>query len=548
MSKKRLYLAVAGIVCGLLLGALDQTIVGTAMPRVIASLGGMSLYTWVATTYMLTATTSMPIYGKIADIYGHKRIYILGLFIFMLGSALSGMSQSMGQLILFRGIQGLGAGATMPVAMAIIGDLFPPTQRAKLQGVMGGVFGIASVIGPTAGGYITDNLDWRWVFYVNLPLGLVAAAILLIALPALNSKERRSIDYAGAITMVVAIVSMLLSTAWGGRDYAWLSPQILGLLILSGVAWIAFIAIERRATEPILPLWLFRNSVFSVSAIVVFLSGMGMFAGIMFVPLFVQGVIGESATNSGMITTPMMLSVVVGSIVGGQLIARVGRYGLIGTLGMVIVSGGMFLLAGMNVATSGDVVVRNMIVTGFGLGITMPLFMIAVQNSFERRFMGVVTSSVQFFRSIGGTIGITILGSLMTGVFSSELQSRLSAALPPQLAQGLSSGVMGQLANPQSMMTPGGSGGFGQLPAPLAPFKDGIEAAVKGALSLSIQEVFIAGFFVCVLSVIACFFLHTAPSLATSPAQGRMGAPFGEGLAEECADSGQRHPSTAVDG
>lgn len=525
-------LVVAGVMLGMLLSALDQTIVGTAMPRIVASLGGMSLYSWVATAYMLSSTASMPIFGKLSDIYGHRKIYLIGLIVFMLGSILSGLSQTMEQLIIFRGLQGLGAGSMMPVAMAIIADIFPPTERGKLQGLMGGVFGLASVIGPAVGGYLTDNLSWHWIFYVNLPVGILAVVVLLIALPAMRaSEQQRYIDYAGAATLVAAIVPMLLALVWAGNTYPWLSPQILGLLGFSGAAWGAFIVVEHRAQEPILPLSLFRNPIFTVSVIVVFLTGAGMFGTIMFVPLFVQGVIGTSATDSGMIMTPMMLALILGSIVGGQMISRTGRYRLLAIGGSAFIVVGLYLLSGMGVDSTNDVALRNMIVTGFGLGITMPLFLIAVQNAFEPELMGVVSSSVQFFRSIGGTVGMAVFGTLMVNLFSDNIQQRLTSILPPQIAGQLSPSQLGRMVDPQALLAPGGSGGLDQLPPQLAPLSSQIMLAIRTSLAGSLQQVFLVGMFATIVGLMVCFFLREIPLRRT--ARG-----LGSAMAEEArADS-----------
>ncbi|MCL4514194.1 MAG: MFS transporter [Firmicutes bacterium] len=497
MSKKRTMVVIAGIMLGMLLGALDQTIVGTAMPRIIALLGGMNLYAWVFTAYMLTSTTSVPIMGKLSDLYGRKPFYIGGIVVFMLGSALSGAAQTMTQLIIFRGLQGLGAGTMMSNSMAIVGDLFPPAERGKWQGVMGAVFGISSVIGPTLGGFITDNLNWRWVFYVNLPVGLLAVAVLLVALPNIKNTVKRSIDYLGVATLVAAVVPMLLAFVWGGEDYAWTSPVIIGLLAFSAASWAAFVAAERHAEEPILPLTLFKNSIFSVSAAVVFLTGIGMFGAINFIPLFVQGVIGTSATNSGMILTPMMLGMIVSSTLAGQLISRLGRYRAISLVGLAAMGLGMFLLSQMGVHTSNALVVRNMIVLGLGLGVTMPIYVITVQNSVSYDKLGVVTSSIQFFRSIGGTIGVAIMGSFLT----SRLSTNVMASLPAQVKQMVPPDRLNELVNPKIFMNPQATAQMqNQLSGPMAELFRQVMEAVRSALALSLHGIFLAAFVILVLS------------------------------------------------
>jgi len=445
-------LVMIGIGMGMLLAALDQTIIATAMPNVVAHLGGFDLYAWAFTSYMLVSTASVPLYGKLSDLYGRKIFFLAGMIIFMLGSMLSGQAQTMHQLIAFRGLQGLGAGALMPVALAVIGDLFPPGKRGQVQGLMGTVFGISSIVGPTLGGYITDNLSWRWVFYVNLPVGLAAIAVVLLTMPwDRRDHHARSIDYLGAAALVAGVVPLLLGFSQAGSDYAWTSTYILSLFAGSAVMLGVFVFVESRAKEPIIPLDLFRNGIFSVSVLAVFITAMGMFGAIMFIPLFVQAVVGASATNSGYVLTPMMLSLIVGSTLSGQLIQRWGRYRAIGAIGLSVMVLGMFLLSRMGVETTNATVIRNMIVTGLGLGTTMPLYVIAVQNAFPHARLGVVTSSVQFFRSIGGTIGVAVLGSFMNETFARRLSVYLEEAdlrnVPPDVLQGIS--------NPEALLEPG---------------------------------------------------------------------------------------------
>lgn len=545
MSKKRTMVVIAGIMLGMLLGALDQTIVGTAMPKIIALLGGMNLYAWVFTAYMLTSTTSVPIMGKLSDLYGRKPFYIGGIVVFMLGSALSGAAQTMTQLIIFRGLQGLGAGTMMSNSMAIVGDLFPPAERGKWQGVMGAVFGISSVIGPTLGGFITDNLNWRWVFYVNLPVGLLAVAVLLVALPNIKNTVKRSIDYLGVATLVAAVVPMLLAFVWVGEDYAWTSPVIIGLLAFSAASWAAFVAAERRAAEPILPLTLFKNSIFSVSAAVVFLTGIGMFGAINFIPLFVQGVTGASATNSGMILTPMMLSMIVSSTLTGQLISRLGRYRLISLVGLAAMGLGMLLLAGMGVHTSNAVVVRNMIVLGLGLGVTMPIYVITVQNSVSSDKLGVVTSSIQFFRSIGGTIGVAIMGSFLT----SRLSSNMIASLPARIQQMVPPDKLKALANPKMFLNPQATAQMqSQLSGPMAEIFRQVMEAVRSALALSLHEIFLAGFVILLLSLGINLMLKEIPlrrSHRPTPEEAQLGRTNSQAVSPEAINPEAARPEEA---
>ncbi len=348
-SRRDTVLTMIGVLMVMLLASLDQTIVSTAMPRIIADLQGFDRYTWVSTAYLLTSTVMVPIYGKLSDLLGRKPIFLFGVVVFLAGSALSGTAQSMNQLILFRAFQGIGAGALIPIAITIVGDLFTPRERGKWQGLTGGVFGLSAIIGPTLGGWITQNTTWRWIFYVNLPIGIAALLVLIFLMPALRGKATNvSIDYTGAALLVLGTVPLLLGFTFAGSQYDWLSPQIIGLFAGAVVALTAFVfyeaRLERRGGQPIIEPGLFKNSVFSVSTVVTMIFGMGLFGSIFFIPLFVQGVIGGSATNSGLILTPLLLTSVVGSIVSGQLVSRLGKYKWIAILGMLVSVAGTLLL------------------------------------------------------------------------------------------------------------------------------------------------------------------------------------------------------------
>src|ERR1700738_2827722 len=365
-------LTMVGVLMVMLLASLDQTIVSTALPRVIADLQGFDRYTWVSTAYLLTSTVMVPIYGKLSDLFGRKPIFLFGVVIFLIGSALSGASQSMNELIAFRAFQGLGAGALMPIAIAIIGDLFTPRERGKWQGLTGGVWGLSAIIGPTLGGWITQNTSWRWVFYVNLPVGIAALLVLIFLMPTLRGKSQEvSIDYIGAALLVAGTVPLLLGFTWAGSQYDWLSPQIIGLFAWSVLALTAFVIyearLERRRGQPIIEPSLFKNSIFTVSTIVTVVFGMGLFGSIFFIPLFVQGEIGTSATNSGLILTPLMLTSIGGSVVSGQLVSRLGKYKWLAILGMVISVGGTLMLVRLSVTSGNTDVVIAMLVLGLGM-------------------------------------------------------------------------------------------------------------------------------------------------------------------------------------
>lgn len=414
---------IVGLLLGLFFASLDQTIVGTAMPKVVADLQGLDIFTWVTTAYMLSSTTVVPIAGKLADIFGRRIIYVIGILVFMLGSGLSGQANNMTELILSRGLQGLGGGIMMPMAMTIVGDIFPPEKRGKWQGIMGAVFGLSSIVGPTIGGYLVDHVSWRWVFYINLPVGLLAAVTIFMGLQGEKiKKDKVSIDYAGALTLIIGAVSLLLGLSLGGKDYPWGSWQILSLFASALVFIAAFILIERKAEDPILSLHLFENRVFTVVNIVGFLMGFGMFGAIMFLPLYLQGVIGVSATKSGNTMIPMMVALMVTSIIGGRFITKI-RFRTQLTLGMSIMAVGFYMLSTLNVNSTAMSAIIDIIVLGLGMGLVMPTLTIAVQSVFPPSERGVVTAATQFFRSIGSTLGMTILGVVMNHRSAATLQN-----------------------------------------------------------------------------------------------------------------------------
>jgi EmrB/QacA subfamily drug resistance transporter len=524
-SRQRLVLIIIGVLLGMLLASLDQTIVGTALPRIVANLGGLEHYAWVVTAYLLASTVSIPIYGKLSDIYGRRPFFIGGMVIFLIGSALAGTSQDMTQLIIYRGIQGLGAGAMMPIAMAIIGDVFPPAERGKWQGLIVAVFGLSSIVGPTLGGWITDNWGWRWVFYVNMPVGAIAILTAGFVLPKAIRRVQHKIDYIGAITLVAGTVPLLLAFSWAGTQYAWNSWQIIGLFIFAAVMLVIFFWLETRVAEPIISPRLFKNSIFLISAIAMFLVSAGLFGAILYLPLFVQGVLGESATNSGVVLTPLMLGFMFSSLVGGQLLSRTGRYKLLAIGGFAIAAVGMFLLSRMTAITVQGEVVRNMIITGLGIGVMMSLFTIVVQNAFPYRQLGEVTATVTFFRSIGSTIGVAVMGTIMTNTFQSALQSNMPRALtrlvpPDRLAQ---------LQNPQLLLAPDVVAkiqhSFAAFGAQGMTLFNQLIDAIRVSLSTAITNVFFLGFIIMLLGLFAVLFLREIPLRKSNAAQAAEAAP-----------------------
>jgi EmrB/QacA subfamily drug resistance transporter len=403
----------SGLMVTLLLAALDQTIVATALPKVVSDLGGITQYSWVFTAYMLGSTVTVPLYGKLGDVHGRKPLFIVAITIFLLGSALCGLAQNMVQLVVFRAIQGVGAGGLFPLTLAMVGMIVPPRDRGRYQGLIGSVFAAASIIGPLVGGFIVDNFSWRWIFYVNLPVGGVALVVILITMPRRPYKQEHSIDWLGAGVLAAGTTALLLGLVWGGRDYAWGSPQVLGALFASVVLLALFGLIELRVPEPILPFHLLRNQTVASSVACMALVGAAMFGTISFVPLFVQGVIGTSATSSGVVLTPLMLGAVITSFLSGQLVSRTGRYRRNTLFGPIVLGIGMFLLSQKDVHTTNGEAARNMVIAGIGLGSMMQIFVLSVQNSVPRRAMGSATALTQFSRSIGSTLGVTLMGVII---------------------------------------------------------------------------------------------------------------------------------------
>jgi len=403
----------SGLMVTLLLAALDQTIVATALPKVVSELGGITQYTWVFTAYMLGSTVTVPLYGKLGDAHGRKPLFIVAITIFLAGSALCGLAQNMVQLVVFRAIQGVGAGGLFPLTLAMVGMLVPPRDRGRYQGLIGSVFAAASIIGPLVGGFIVDNFSWRWIFYVNLPVGGVAMAVILVTMPKRPYKQEHSIDWLGAGILALGTTSLLLGLVWGGRDYPWGSAQVVGALVAAVVLLAVFGVVERRVPEPIIPFDLLRNQTVASSVACMALVGAAMFGTISFVPLFVQGVIGTSATSSGVVLTPLLLGAVTTSFLSGQLVSRTGRYRPNTLVGPLILTAGLLLLWRMGVHTTNREAARNMVIAGVGLGLMMQIFVLSVQNSVARRAMGSATALTQFSRSIGATLGVTLMGVIV---------------------------------------------------------------------------------------------------------------------------------------
>ncbi|MAG37177.1 MAG: MFS transporter [Dehalococcoidia bacterium] len=514
LPRRQVILTMAGVMLGMFLASLDQTVVGTAMPRIVADLGGLDRFTWIATAYLVASTTAVPIVGRLTDIYGRKYFYIAGIVVFLVGSVLAGLSQTMNQLIACRALQGLGGGVIFANAFVSIADLFPPAERGKYQGLVAAVFGISSVIGPTLGGFLTDTLSWHWIFYINLPLGIPIIALFIIYFPNMRvGTGKRQIDYLGMMLLIATVVPLLIGLSWGTTEYGWTSVQLLGFLAFSLVAGTLFIVVERRVAEPIMPLSIYRNRTVSLALLAIFLTGFGMFGGIIFIPLFFQGVLGESATNSGAFLTPMMLGMVFGAAISGQTLSRMGgHYRIQGLIGTAIMGTGIALTSRMTADTSSAQAVVNIVVMGLGLGITFPGFTIAVQNAVPHRVVGAATSATQFYRSIGGTLGLAVLGSVMTNRFGDALIN----ALPQQVAGTVPPELLVQLQeSPQALVDPNATaalaGAFSRLGPNGAALLEQVLAGVRSALAAAISDVFLVSAGVVVLAFAATLFLREVP-------------------------------------
>ncbi len=485
------------VLLGIFLAALDQTVVGTALPRIVTDLRGNDVYIWAFTSYLLTATVSGPMYGKLSDIYGRRPIFIIGVVIFLAGSMLAGLSGAMWQFIAFRGLQGLGAGALFPVALAIIGDIFAPSERGKYQGFFGAVFGLSSLIGPAIGGILTDTVGWHWVFYVNVPLGAVSLFVIWRTLPVHHEADAdRHIDYLGASALVAALVPILIGFT-NKQTGEWTDPAVGGLIAIGLVFLAVFVWVESRAHEPILPLGLFRIRAFTASVMAFFLAAMGFFAAVVFLPRWYQVVNGSSATESGYQILPLLLGLIVSAVASGQLVARTGRYKALIVGALITTAGGLFLLTHLRPDTPQPLIWLWMVVAGLGVGPSFAIFTLVVQNAVPVRSLGTATSSLTLFQQVGGTVGLAVVGSFFSSTFIDEVPRQMAAAgVPSQIAAGFTSGGGAALNQVQGVGDLGASI-LAQVPeafrAQVEPFIGAMVTAIHQAFSLATASTFLIG-------------------------------------------------------
>jgi EmrB/QacA subfamily drug resistance transporter len=527
------------VMLGLFLGALDQTIVGPALPKIVTELNGNDLYTWAVTSYLLTSTISVPFWGKLSDIYGRKPIFMIGIVVFLIGSALSGLSQNMATLILFRGIQGIGAGSLFPVALSIIGDLFTPQERGKYQGLFGAVFGVAFVAGPLIGGFLTDNISWHWIFYVNIPIGIVALAVIQRLLPTVKTKNAtRNFDILGGVIFTIATTAVLFGLTFKGLTndathalYEWTDWQVGGLIIAGLIGYVLFVLAERRAKEPIVPLDLWKSRAYSASMVSIFFAAFAFFGAIVFLPRWFQVVQGFSATNSGFAALPLVIGLIGSSIASGLIVSRTGKYKVLLVIAIATLGVATALMTQLTKDTPLPIVWAWMFLAGLGVGPTFSVFTIVIQNSVPFRQLGVATSNLTFFRQIGGSVALAFVGTIFAQSFSTDLVPQISlAGASAETVQKI------QFALQSGLFDLGKVTGVGDLHAGIAQFVPPIdvEPVVQGiyaAFSLAVGQTFYLGVFGAVVATLAALAIKELPLRASNAAPvpaHEVGAPAGK--------------------
>ena len=502
MNKSRTALLLIGLMASLLLSALDSTVVSTAMRSIAGSLGGMQYYSWPFTIYMLCSTIAIPVCGGLADIYGHKPTFLIGIATFLTGSVLCGLSRTMVQLIVFRGIQGIGGGMIVSSVFMVVADMFQPADRGKYTGVVTSMYGLASIIGPLAGGIVTDSFGWRWIFFMNLPLGAAAIIIFAVSMPSFKSGEtKKHVDYIGIVTLVFALVPMLLAFSLAGNTFGWFSVPCISLFVVSGVMLIVFIFVERKSKNPMLPPAFFKDRAISICFLIAFFSQALMFSAIMYLPYFVQGVIGSTAATSGLIIMPMMLGLLLASNIAGQFISRVGKARLLSILAFLIMGVGEFLLSTMGVGTSYTKAITFMVILGFGVGMSMPITNVNAQNAAPKQQIGSVTSSVMFFRNIGSTISSALYGVIMTNTLNAGL-AKLNMHYLPIKIQMIFQNI--QIITNVKVI----AGVRAKVPSTYVYYFDEIYQKAKGVLATSIHYVFLFCICLAIIGFIGAFFLR----------------------------------------
>ena len=512
---------VAAVMLGLFLAALDQTVVGTALPRIVTDLHGNDIYTWAFTAYLLTATISGPIYGKLSDLFGRRPVLLFAVAVFLVGSLLSGVSREMWQLVGSRALQGLGAGALFPVALAVIGDLFDAAERGKYQGLVGAVFGLSSLIGPAIGGVITDSIGWHWIFFVNIPIGLVVFAVIWRTLPTVRpAAAKPRIDYLGATVLVAALVPILIGLS-NKQSGAWADATVGGLIAAGLAITAAFVWIELRSADPIVPIRLFTNRSFTISVIAMFMASMAFFTPVVFLPRWFQVVEGATATQSGYQILALLGGLIVSAILSGQVVARTGRYKLLALGSPVVLAVGLFLLSNLRADTPLPLLWSWMFITGIGVGPIFSIFTLVVQGAVPPRQIGTATSSLTLFQQIGGTVGLAIAGTVFGARLAEELPRQLAeSSLPPQIATRLatSGGAAGQLVGVGDLGKAILAGAPPEAQAQLAPFIPEIVAAIHRAFSLAVASTFAFGIAAAVVAVAVVLFLREERQPAQRPA------------------------------